>query len=129
MLWNYDARSINSSPRIVISCLCIKKKKNCILFQRHCKCNNPCVARIQVESRLDRNGADIAAAYVCLAESAAHYAEYRINYCCVDNTVVIVVIYNTSKTTRREKYVYKDRFSSKPRVSTASLTPLTTKID
>ena len=22
MLWNYDARSINSSPRIVISCLC-----------------------------------------------------------------------------------------------------------
>ena len=63
---------------------------------------------------------------VGLAEIAAHYAEFRINYCCVDNTVVI---YNTSKTTQREKYVHKDRFSSKRRASTASLTPLTTKID
>ena len=61
---------------------------------------------------------------VGLAEIAA---EFRINYCCVDNTVIIVVIYNTSKTTRREKYVHKDRFSSKRRASTASLTPLTTK--
>ena len=43
---------------------------------------------------------------VGLAEIAAHYAEFRINYCCVDNTVVIVVIYNTSKTTQREKYVH-----------------------
>ena len=66
---------------------------------------------------------------VGLAEIAAHYAEFRINYCCVDNTVVIVVIYNTSKTTQREIYVHKDRFSSKRRASTASLTPLTTKID
>ena len=28
---------------------------------------------------------------VGLAEIAPHYAEFRINYCCVDNTVVIVV--------------------------------------
>ena len=33
ILWNYDARSINSSPRIVISCLWLKKKKIVYYFK------------------------------------------------------------------------------------------------
>ena len=32
MLWNYDARSISSSPRIVISCLCIFLNKIVVYY-------------------------------------------------------------------------------------------------
>ena len=32
MLWNYDARSINSSPRIVISCLCFFLNKIVVYY-------------------------------------------------------------------------------------------------
>ena len=32
MLWNYDARSINSSPRIVISCLCFFYLNKIVLY-------------------------------------------------------------------------------------------------
>ena len=40
---------------------------------------------------------------VGLAEIAAHFAEFRIIYCCVDNTVVIVVIYDTNKNNMTRK--------------------------
>ena len=56
-----------------------------MLFPRHCKCNNPCVA--QIESRLYRNSADIATFEIGLAEIAAHFAKFCIIYCCLDNTV------------------------------------------
>ena len=45
---------------------------------------------LRVESRLCRNGADIAAGTIvdAIAEIAAHFVEFRI-YCCLGNIVVI----------------------------------------
>ena len=63
MLWNYDTRSINSSPRIFISYLCFFINKIVVYYFKGIV--NVIIHVLRVESRLYRNGADIAAAYVC----------------------------------------------------------------